>query len=155
MESKTQGSRPRPSTQKNLRPRPRTALPRTDPLEARAMDQEHKRKCSLKKRSSRKFFKCSPKKKGVQKFFQAFFLQKNDLQKFFSDKLQNFNNSRKQCCPRADDRVIFENLRLQGQGLDLRDQDQGLQNVASKTPLCLPTPQKWCMTFSKLLLCSF
>ena len=32
VESRTQGSRPR--TQKNPRPRPRTALPRTDSLEA-------------------------------------------------------------------------------------------------------------------------
>ena len=33
MESRTQGSRPR--TQKNPRPRPRTAIPRTEPLEAK------------------------------------------------------------------------------------------------------------------------
>ena len=51
MESRTQGSRPGPRTQKN--PRPRTALPRTDPLEAKtemleakAKDQGHSRKCS-------------------------------------------------------------------------------------------------------------
>ena len=34
VESRTQGSRLRPRTQKNPKPRPRTALPRTDPLEA-------------------------------------------------------------------------------------------------------------------------
>ena len=33
LESRTQGSRPRPRTQKNLRPR--TAFPRTEPLEAK------------------------------------------------------------------------------------------------------------------------
>ena len=33
VESRTQGSRPRPKTQKN--PKPRTAFPRTDPLEAK------------------------------------------------------------------------------------------------------------------------
>ena len=33
MESRTQGSRPRPRTQKN--PKPRTAFPRTEPLEAK------------------------------------------------------------------------------------------------------------------------
>ena len=38
------------------------------------------------------------------------------------------------CCPRAEDRPIFEDLRSrgQGQGLDLRG--QGLQNVSSRTP---------------------
>ena len=34
MESRTQGSRPRPRTQKNSRPRPRTTFPRIDTLEA-------------------------------------------------------------------------------------------------------------------------
>ena len=59
MESRTQGSRPR--TQKNPGSRPRTALPRTDHLEAKnrnARGQGHRRKCS-------------PEKKGLQKFFQA------------------------------------------------------------------------------------
>ena len=45
----------------------------------------------------------------------------------FSTKFQLF---KKLCCPRAEDRAIFEDLRLQGQGLDLRG--QGLQNVSSK-----------------------
>ena len=35
VESRTQGSRPRPRTQKNPRLTPRTAFPRTDPLEAK------------------------------------------------------------------------------------------------------------------------
>ena len=70
MESRTKGWRPR--TQKNPRPRLRTALPRTDPLEAKdrnalGQGQGHKRKCS-------------PKKKG--------------LQKFFSGDLQNFKDSK-------------------------------------------------------------
>ena len=66
VESRTKGSRPR--TQKN--PRPRTAFPRTDTLEAkdrnaRGQDQGHKRKCSpkKKKRFPQKFFRRSPKKK--------------------------------------------------------------------------------------------
>ena len=55
---------------KNLRPRPRTAFPRTDTLEAK--DQGHKRKCSPKqKRSSQKFFKRSPQTNVFQKIFQA------------------------------------------------------------------------------------
>ena len=38
--------------------------------------------------------------------------------------------------PRVEDRAIFEDLRLrgQGQGLDLRGLGQGLQNVSSRTP---------------------
>ena len=46
-------------TKKNPRPRPRTAFPRTDTLEAKDRNvrgQGHKRKCSQKKRSSQKFF---------------------------------------------------------------------------------------------------
>ena len=41
----------------------------------------------------------------------------------------------KKCCPRVEDSAIFEDLRprLQGQGLDLRGQGQGLQNVSSRT----------------------
>ena len=35
MESRTRGSRPRPRTQKKPRTRPSTALPKTDPLEAK------------------------------------------------------------------------------------------------------------------------
>ena len=107
MESRTQPSRPRaqkqseakdrlledrPSQQrwsrghkargqghkKNPRPRPRTAFPRTDTLEAkdrnaRGQGQGHKRKCSpkKKKRSSQKFFKRSSRKNVFQKIFQA------------------------------------------------------------------------------------
>ena len=57
-------------------PRPRTAFPRTDILEAKgrnARGQGHKRKCSpkKKKRSSQKFFKRSPQKNVFQKIFQA------------------------------------------------------------------------------------
>ena len=59
VESRTQGSRPRP----------RTAFPRTDPLEAK--DQGHKRKCSPKKKGLHKNFlvdlqkkkKCCPRVK--------------------------------------------------------------------------------------------
>ena len=62
------------------RPRPRTAFPRSDTLEAkdrnaRGQGQGHKRKCSLKKKkkrsSSQKFFKRSPQKNVFQKNFQA------------------------------------------------------------------------------------
>ena len=68
MESRTQGSRPRPRTQKKIRgqeghkknpmPRPRTDFSRTDPLEAKdsnARGQGHRRKYFSKKKSLRKF----------------------------------------------------------------------------------------------------
>ena len=60
--------------------------PRTGMLEAKAKDQEHKRKCSpkKKKRSSQKIFRRSPKKKkrSSQKFFKRS-PQKNVFQKIF------------------------------------------------------------------------
>ena len=64
-------------------PRPRTALLRTDPLEAKdrnARGQGHKRKCSPKKKSSKKFFRQSPKKRSLQKFFRRS-PEKNGFQK--------------------------------------------------------------------------
>ena len=70
VESRTQGSRPRPRTKKNPRLRPRTVFSRTDPLEAKdrnareakAKDQGHKRKSSQKK-----------KRKVFKKVFQAIY----------------------------------------------------------------------------------
>ena len=61
VESRTQGSRPRsrPRSQKISRPR-------TDPLEAKAKDQGHRRKCSPKKKGLQNFFSGE---KGLQKFF--------------------------------------------------------------------------------------
>ena len=75
VESRTQGSRPR--TQKN--PRPRTAFPRTDTLEAKDRNargqgprtQSASALQKKKKRSSQKFFKRSPLKNVFQKIFQA------------------------------------------------------------------------------------
>ena len=43
----------------------------TEPLEAKAKDQEHRRKCSQKKKSSKLFVSGDLKKKGLQNFFQA------------------------------------------------------------------------------------
>ena len=70
VESRTQGSRPRPRTQKNPRPR-------IDPLEAK--DQGHRRKCSPKKKVFKNFFQAISKKKGLQKFFSG----EKGLQKIF------------------------------------------------------------------------
>ena len=90
--------------QKNPRPRPRTAFPRTDTLEAkdrnaRGQGQEPRTQAqvlSKKKRSSQKFFKRSPQKNVFQKIFQA---------------LHKILTTQKYCCPRAEDRPIFEDLR--------------------------------------------
>ena len=85
---KARGQGQDPGHQKNPRPRPRTAFPRTDTLEAKdrnARGQGHKRKCSpKKKRSSQKFFRRSSKKKK----------KKRGLHKNFSSAPQNFNNSK-------------------------------------------------------------
>ena len=104
VESRTQGSRPRPRIQKTSRPRPRTDL-----LEVK--DQEHRRKCSPKKRRfSKKFFRQSQKKglqifvsgkKGLQKiFFGRFPLEENKKRssqifcKVSGAFQQNFNGSK-------------------------------------------------------------
>ena len=101
MESRTQGSRPRPRTQKNF--------------EAKAKDrpsrgQGQRRKCSPKKRSSKFFFRRSQKKslqifisdeKGLQKYF--FRQSPREENKKMSSKIfreisgvfqQNFNSSK-------------------------------------------------------------
>ena len=64
-------------------------------------------------------------KKDVRKFSARFLA--------FSNKISTI---KKLCCPRAEDKVVFEDLRFRGlgQGLDLRSQGQGLQNVSSRTP---------------------
>ena len=147
MESRTQGSRPR--TQKNLRPRPRTALPRTNPLGSK--DQGHKRKGSQKK-ILQKFFSGDLKKKVFKNFFQAilkkrsskhFFIRspvKTPSKIFFFRRPTKFQQFKKKCYPRAEDRAIFEDLRPrgQGQGLDLRG--QGLQNLTSMSRTSSRTP---------------
>ena len=105
METRTQGSRPRPRTQKISRPRPRTDL-----LETKAKDQGHRRKCSPKKKVFKNFFQAISKKrsskifsgeKGLQKFsFSQFPLEENkkrSSQIFYevcSAFQQNFNGSK-------------------------------------------------------------
>ena len=118
MESRTQGSRPRSRTQKNF--------------EAKAKDQGHRRKCSPKKKVFKKFFQAISKKKVFKIFFRRSPREENKkrssliFHKVSGVFQQNFNRSRK-CYPRAEDRAVFEDLRLRGQG-------QGLQNVSSRTP---------------------
>ena len=64
-------------TKKNPRPRPRTALPRTDPLEAKdrnaggqGQGPRTQEQVLSKKRSSEEFFRRSPEKTVFQKFFR-------------------------------------------------------------------------------------
>ena len=96
MGSRTQGSRPRPRTQKNSRPRPRT-----DPLEANAKNQRHRRKCFPKKKSPLNSFSGDLKKNGLQKFFSGDLylrkLKKRSLQIFHKVSgvfQRNFNGSK-------------------------------------------------------------
>ena len=97
-------------TKKNprLRPRPRTALLRTDPIEAKdrnvrgkAKDQGHRRKCSSKKKKRKVFKNFFQAKKVFKKiFFQAISnqgKQKRSLQIFREVSgvfQQNFNGSK-------------------------------------------------------------
>ena len=86
VESRTRGSRPRLRTQKN--PRPRTAFPRTDTLEAkdrnaRGQGQETRTQAQV----------LSKKKKVFTKIFQAISTNKR-FPKHFSSAPQNFNNSK-------------------------------------------------------------
>ena len=81
MESRTQGSRPRPRTQKKSKAKDSLSEDR------HSRGQGHKRKCSpnkKKNRSSQKFFRRSPKKKkrSSQKFFKRS-PQKNVFRKNF------------------------------------------------------------------------
>ena len=95
-----------------------------------AKHQGHKRKRSPQK-VFKIFFQAISKNRKVFKIFFHVISTKNGLEKNFSCNPQNFNHSRK-CCPRPEDRVIFEDLKLRRQGLDLRG--QGLQNMSSRTP---------------------
>ena len=99
--------------------------PRTGMLEAKAKDT-----------SASALQKKKKKKKGLHKNFSSDLHKKTFSKKIFK-RFTKFQQFKKQCCPRAEDRPIFEDLRPrgQGQGLDLRGQDQGqgLQNVSSRT----------------------
>ena len=143
---------------KNPRPRPRTAFPRTDTLEAmdrnargqgqgprtQAQVLSKKKKVSTKifqaiskKKSSQKFFKRSPRKNVFQKIFQP-------LHKILTIQKILLSSSRGQANFR-----IFEDLRPRGQG-------QGLQNVSSRTPPLLRMFVVQCFKlFLGILHCNF
>ena len=121
---------------KNPRPRPRTAFPRTDTLEAKdrnARGQGHKRKCSPKKKGLQKIFSGDlQKKKGLHRNFSSDLHKNTFSKKIFKDSTK-FQQFKKYCCPRAEDRPIFEDLRPRGQG-------QGLQNTSSRPRTSSRTP---------------
>ena len=140
-------------------PSPTTALPRTDPLEAkyrnaRGQGPRARMQVFSKKKSSKHFLRQSLKKKTnnenvFKNFFQA--ISKRGKQKRSSQIFRkvsgvfhpNFIDS-KNSAAAADRAIIFEDLRLrgQGQGPDLRGHGQGqrLQNVSSKPRTSLRTP---------------
>ena len=130
MESRTQGSRPEPRTQKK-NPRSRTALPRTDPLEAkdrnaRGQGQGPRTLAQVfsKKRSSRKFFGRSQKKRSSKIFFRR---SPNNVFKIFFQancKISTIQN------------IVLSSNRGQGnfRGLEVSRPRPRTQNVSSRTP---------------------
>ena len=113
MKSRTQGSRPRPRTQKKSEAKAKDSF--SEDRHSRGQGQGPRTQAQV----------LSKKKK-------------KSLHKNFSSAPKKFQQFKKYCCPRAEDRPIFEDLRPrgQGQGLNLRGQGQGqrLQNVSSRTP---------------------
>ena len=85
------------------------------------------------------------KKKVFTKIFQAISTKKR-FPKNFSSAPQSFNNLKNTAVQKillsknTADRPIFEDLRPRGQGLDLRGQGQGLQNVSSRPRTSSRTP---------------
>ena len=127
----------RPRTQNNSRLR--ADFSRTDPLQVKdrnvgAKYQGHRRKCSPKnkKRFSEIFRAISKKKqKGLRKVsarFLAFFKKILTIQTIALSSAEN--------------RAIFEDLRLRGQGQELDLRGQGLQNVSSRPRTSLRTPPR-------------
>ena len=70
------------------------------------------------------------KKKGLHKNFSSDLHKKTFSKKFFK-RYTKFQQFKKYCCPRAEDRPIFEDLRSRG---------QGLQNLSSRPRTSSRTP---------------
>ena len=107
VESRTQG----------LRPRPRTARPRTDTLEAK--DRNVRGQGLGPRTQTLVFSKKKEKKKVFKKIYQAISKKKNGLAKKFSADLQNFNHSKKYCSLRAEDTAIFEDLTFEAKNFNM------------------------------------
>ena len=122
--------------------------PRTDPLEAKDTGAS-----VLQKKGFQKIFSSNLKKKVFKIFFQA----KKVFKKFFSGDFSlrktkkgftnflrgfwrfptKFQRFKKYCWSRAEDRAIFEDLRLRG---------QGLQNLSSRPRTSSRTPPLYTST---------
>ena len=137
VESRTQGWRPRPRTQKKFEAKANDSL--SEDRHSRGQGQECSRPrqgprtqaqvLSKKKRSSQKFFKRPQKKKVFPKNFQAISTNKR-FPKNFSSASQNFNNSKNS--------AVLERGQANFRGLDLRC--QGLQNLSSRPRTSSRTP---------------
>ena len=144
VESRTQGSRPRPRTQKKSEAKAKDSLsedrhsrgqgqtlsrPRTGMLEANAKDQGHKAQVLSKRRKVfTKIFQAiskKKKKKVFSKIFQAISIKKR-VPKNFSNAPQNFSIPKNSAV-----RPIFEDSRPRG---------QGLQNLSSRPRTSSRTP---------------
>ena len=74
-------------------------------------------------------------------------IQKEGLAKFYARFLAFCNailRVQKKCCPRAEDRAIFEDLRLRGQGQELQNVSSA-SRTSSKTLPLLPGPDAFGM----------
>ena len=134
--------RPRPRTQKKSEAKAKDSL--SEDRHSRGQGQEcsrpkprtkdTKRKCSpQKKKVFTKIFQAISKKKKKKKVFTKIFQAISTKKRFpknFSSAPQNFNNPKNAAVlePRTG-----QFSRTWGQGLDLRGQGQGLQNVSSRT----------------------
>ena len=67
---------------------------------------------SQKKRSLKVFFWRSQKKRSSKNFFRR--SVKERILKFFFRRSTKFQQLKKKCCPRAEDKPIFEDLRPRG-----------------------------------------
>ena len=146
MKSRAQSSTPKLRTQKNPRPRPKTALWRTDPLEAKdrnARGQGKRLKTQTqvfsKKKGLQIFFQTISKKSVFKQIFQA--ISERGIQKRSSQVFRKVSNEilrvQKIVLLSSRGQGNFRGLEAlrQGQGLDLRGQGQGFQNVSSRTSL--------------------
>ena len=126
VESRTQGSRLWPRTQKKSEAK--------DSLSEDRHSRGQGQKCSRPRTQAQVLSK--KKKKVFTKIFQAISSKKR-FPKNFSSAPQNFNNSKNTAIlePRTG-----QFSRTRGQGLDLRGQGQGLQNVSSRPRTSSKTP---------------
>ena len=128
-------------------PRLRTDFSKIDPVEAKDRNARGQGRGSRtqapvfskkKKKSSKKLFTRS-QKKGLRKFSARFLA--------FSYEILSFQ---KIVLSSAKDRATFEDLKLRGQGLDLRGPDQRLQNVSlrmsSRPRMTSRTPPLLCVS---------